>query len=63
MTVDERELVAAVERRAEELCGAVKTASEAGVSDALLLPALVAVFRDAGMLPDLDFGSILGMLR
>ena len=52
-----------VEERGRALCEAVKAANEAGVSEALLLPALIDVFREAGMLPDLDFGSILGMLR
>ncbi len=59
----EQEWVALVEERGQELCSAVKAATEAGVSDALLLPALIGVFRDAGMLPDLDFGGLLGMLR
>jgi hypothetical protein len=55
--------VGLVEAKARELCDSVKGATEAGVSDALLLPALLDVFRQAGMLPDLDFGSLLGMLR
>lgn len=52
-----------VEERGRSLCEAVKAANEAGVSEALLLPALIDVFREAGMLPDIDFGTILGMLR
>ena len=48
---------------ARTLCRTVKAASEAGVPDALLLPALLDVFRAEGMLPDLDFSSLLGMLR
>jgi hypothetical protein len=48
---------------ARTLCSTVKAAAEAGVPDALLLPALLDVFREQGMLPDMDFGSILGMFR
>lgn len=59
----EHEHLAVVEAQARDLCTAVKDATEAGVSDALLLPTLLAVFREAGMLPDMDFGSLLGMLR
>jgi hypothetical protein len=54
--------VALVEEDARNLCTTVKDATEAGVPDALLLPALIAVFREAGMLPDLDFSGLLGML-
>lgn len=54
--------VARVEEDARALCSTVKEATEAGVPDALLLPALVAVFREAGMLPDFDFSAVLGML-
>lgn len=61
LTAEER--VALVELRGRALCEAVKEANEAGVSEALLLPALIDVFREAGMLPDIDFASILGMLR
>jgi hypothetical protein len=60
---EERRWVLEVRTDAERLCSTVKGATEAGVSDALLLPELIAVFREAGMLPDLDFGSLLGMLR
>jgi hypothetical protein len=59
----EADRVALVEARGRDLCEAVKAANEAGVSEALLLPALIDVFRQAGMLPDIDFGSLLGMLR
>lgn len=59
----EAQWVTLVEAKAGELCDSVKGATEAGVSDALLLPALLGVFREAGMLPDLDFGSLLGMFR
>lgn len=59
----ERERVALVEERGHALCEAVKAANEAGVSEALLLPALIDVFRQAGMLPDLDWSMIMGMLR
>jgi hypothetical protein len=51
-----------VEEDARSLCSTVKDATEAGVPDALMLPALIAVFREAGMLPDFDYGSLLGML-
>lgn len=58
------DLLRVVELEARHLCAATKAATEGGVPDALLLPALVAVFREAGMLPEsLDFGSLLGMLR
>jgi hypothetical protein len=52
-----------VEEDARKLCTTVKEATEAGVPDALMLPALIAVFREAGMLPDFDFSAVLGMLR
>lgn len=52
-----------VEQDAQALCNSVQEAAAAGVPDALLLPALMAVFRDAGMLPDIDFASLLGMLK
>lgn len=55
--------LAQVEEDARTLCSTVKEATEAGVPDALMLPALIAVFREAGMLPDLDFSALLGMLR
>lgn len=54
--------VTRVEEDARTLCSTVKEATAAGVPDALLLPALVAVFREAGMLPDFDFSAVLGML-
>ena len=59
----EAEHLAEVQRAAEHLCDTVQAAEAAGVSSALLLPRLLAVFQAAGMLPDLDFGSLLGMLR
>ncbi len=60
----EKELLAVVEIEARHLCLAVKEANDHGVSDALLLPALVSVFREAGMIPEsLDLGSLFGMLR
>lgn len=52
-----------IEEDARTLCDTVKAATEAGVPDALMLPCLLAVFREAGMLPDFDYGSLLGMLR
>ena len=61
---DEEVYVAAVETHARALCDALHEATAAGVSNALVLPALVGVFREAGMIPqDLDLGSIMGMLR
>lgn len=57
-------LVRAVERDAAALAASMHAAVNAGVSQALLLPALFNVFREAGMLPEsLDLGSLLGMLR
>lgn len=57
-------LLKVVEVEAEHLCLAVKAADRAGVPDALMFPALVSVFREAGMLPEsLDLGGLLGMLR
>lgn len=61
--LSEPELIALVEGKAQELCEAVKRANEAQVPDSLLLPALIAVFQQAGMIPDLDLSSLLGMLR
>jgi hypothetical protein len=55
--------LAEVKEDAGTLCLTVKAATESGVPDALLLPALLDVFREHGMLPDLDFGSLLGLLR
>jgi hypothetical protein len=63
MPETEQEWLAEVQAQGRGLCSTVKAATEAGVPDALLLPALIEVFREAGMLPDLDFSSILGMLR
>ena len=60
----EQELVDQVETTAQALCNAMHAAVEGGVSQALLLPALVSVFREAGMIPDsLDMGSLMGMLK
>jgi hypothetical protein len=59
----EQEWLALVSEQGRLLCKSVKDATEAGVPDSLLLPALIDVFREAGMLPDFDFGAILGMLR
>lgn len=57
------DLLAAVEADARKLSESVKAAEAAGISPALVLPALFSVFRDAGMLPaGLDIGSILGMV-
>lgn len=46
------ELVADVERDARTLAESLKAANEAGVSPALILPRLVLVFREAGMMPE-----------
>jgi hypothetical protein len=67
LTADaQRELISEMERRGRELCEAVQRAEDAGVPPALLLPALMAVFREAGMLPDafasLDLGALLGSM-
>lgn len=63
----QRRYIEEMEACGRMLCDAVKRANEAGVPDALLLPALIAVFRDAGMLPDafssLDLGTLLGGAR
>jgi hypothetical protein len=55
--------LALASEQARALCATVKEASVAGVPDALLLPCLLDVFRAEGMLPDLDFGTLLGMLK
>ena len=58
------ELIAEIETRAHSLCEAINQAAAAGVPDALVLPALFAVFREAGMLPEsLDFGMLAGLFR
>lgn len=59
----EAQWVEAVELHGRALCDTVKAAAEAGVPDALLLPALIAVFHEAGMIPDLDFMGLLQQLR
>ena len=46
--------------QAARLCDALRDASEEGVSPALLLPALVTVFRDAGMMPAGGLPGLLG---
>lgn len=56
--------LALVERNAALLCASIKSANAAGVSDALLLPALISVFREAGLFPaDLDLGSLFALIR
>ena len=56
-------LVAAVEDASLLLAEAVKAAEAGGISEALIFPALVGVFREAGMVPDwLDIGSLAGLL-
>ena len=49
-----------VKTQAARLCDALRDASEEGVSPALLLPALVTVFRDAGMMPAGGLPGLLG---
>ena len=62
MTHDE--LLEAVRTDAEKLSASVRAAEDAGVSPALVLPALFSVFKEAGMLPEsLDIGALMGMLR
>ena len=61
---DQDALVLEVEAASKRLADAVKAAEAGGVSEALIFPALVAVFRDAGMVPDwLDIGSLAGLLN
>ena len=57
-----RAWVQRVEEDATTLCASVKAATEAGVPDGLLLPALVAVFREQGMIPDSLSGMLGGMV-
>lgn len=60
---DHDELVRDVEAAAKRLSETIKQAEAAGVSEALIFPALVAVFKDAGMVPDwLDMDSLAGLL-
>ena len=49
--LSELEHVELVKEKAGDLCRALTEASDAGVSQALLLPELMVVFRDFGMLP------------
>ena len=59
----EPDLIAGVETAAQNLADAMKEAEQGGVSPALLFPALISVFKDAGMLPDwLDMDSITAMV-
>jgi len=61
--MNEQELIAAVEDASRGLADAMKNAETGGVSPALLFPALISVFKDAGMLPDwLDMDSLIGMV-
>lgn len=57
--LDQDAWLAEVSEDARTLCTTVKAATEAGVPDALLLPALLAVFREEGMVPE-NLGGILG---
>lgn len=63
LELTEAQWVGLVEAKGQELCSAVKAATAAGTSDALILPALIGVFREAGMLPDMDFTGLLGMFK
>ncbi len=63
MTEEQETALRRVEAAAQQLCRETHAAVEAGVPDALLLPALLAVFREAGMLPDIDLGGLLGLLK
>ena len=47
----EQELVAEVRSRATELVAALALAQDNGVSHAILIPELVAVFKEAGFMP------------
>ena len=58
---DQAAMVSDVEKKATALCDSIKQATEAGVPDALILPALFAVFKEAGMLPDLDLTMLAGL--
>ena len=61
--LSEQQLVLEVEAASKQLADAVKAAEAGGVSEALIFPALVGVFREAGMVPDwLDIGSLAGLL-
>ena len=60
----EAQHVEKITQHAEDLCAAIEVASEDGVSHSVILPALLTVFREAGMFPEnLDLGGIMGMLR
>lgn len=50
MTHDEH--VAACRESATKLASDVKAAADAGVPPIILLPTLLSVFREAGMMPD-----------
>lgn len=53
--------LALVTEDATTLCTTVKAAAAAGVPDGLMLPALLAVFREQGMIPE-NMGGLLGGL-
>lgn len=58
-------LLRVVEIEAKHLTDAVTAAEQAGVPPALLYPALISVFREAGMLPEGWEGmleNVMGML-
>ena len=62
MTLDER--ITDVKCKAQSLTDAIKEAENDGVPPALLIPELLQVFHEAGMLPDwFDMGSITAMLQ
>lgn len=49
MPIDHIETIKA---KARDLADALVAAKTAGVSEALILPELITVFRDAGVIPD-----------
>lgn len=54
------EHVERVRSRAQAFLDAVTAANEAGVSQALILPMLVGMLRDSGMMPSFDPSALLG---
>lgn len=50
---DQRQLLGNVRRAAEDLAVSLHAAEDAGISQAVLLPELVAIMREAGLMPDL----------
>ena len=48
----EQELIDAVKDKARQLAEALKTAQDAGVSPLVLIPALMDVARETGLMPE-----------